>query len=303
MSIVIPFDLDNFASVMKEKISGVDLILEPQNIQSSLSKVAVDCMDILSADVYKAICDGTIVTDNTELQATLKDYLQRSMLHFSIYEHLIFLMVRIKNDGVTVQKSDRETTIYKYMQDGLDNKLISLGWFWMNRLIAELESNKANLPLWNDSDIAKDLTALPVGLIDFRRWVGVSDQYFLVVVRWLIQEVWTDNVLSRIKTPEKSDTISRAVCYEVMGRACRIIAFQQLPEPIRVNISNEMSKSNQDKEETSIRERVSEIFLSKANAYWLSMDVDLNKQAIAENPSVRPIYTTPRISEDESFAY
>lgn len=301
-AIITPFNKENFADEMKPKISGADLTLEYENIESSVCKVAEDCIEVLSEPLYEAICQDKGTTDE-KLQAKALDYLQRSMLHFCLYEHLIFLMARIKDDGVTVVKSDTETTVYKYLQDGLENKFITLGWFWMNKLLQLMDKNVNEFPLWKDSEPRKDLAGILITRDDFYRWVGVKDDYFVIVARWLIREAWTDCVTSRIKEPEKTDAIARAMCYEVMGRACSRLAFLQLPEPVRLDISNEMSKANKDKEESNVRKRVANSFTNQAAAYWTALEVQLKNDELKENPQSRPIYTPPRISENDPFIY
>lgn len=304
-AIITPFDkLDerSFSKLIKSQISGADLTLEFENIESSVCKVAEDCIEILTEELYEAICDGTASADK-KLQTKAIDYLQRSMLHFTLYEHLIFLIARIKDDGVTMVKGDKETTVFKYIQDGLDNKLITTGWFWMDKLLQLMEKHVEKFELWKESEPRKEMQRIPIGKKDFARYVGVRDDYFIVVCRWIIREAWTDCVLSRIKEPKKTDAIVKAMCYEVMSRACSLLAFVQLPEPIRKDISNEMSKPNQDKAESHIRKRVGESFKSKATTYWTALDGELKKQELKDNPRARPIYTPPRISEDDPFAY
>lgn len=297
----IPFDPENFDREMKPKISGVNVTLEYANIESSLAKVSVECVGILTQTLYDKICKDTASTDE-DLQATAKDYLQRAMLHFCFYEHLIFLITRIGNDGVTVKKNNDETTIFKYQQDNLENTLISTGWFWMNCLLKFLNENKDKFPDWKGNY----LTDLPVTLEDFNKWVGVSDEYFIIISQWIIREVWDDCVLSRQKEAKKDKFNSRALCYEVMGRACTRLAYMELPEPIRKDISNEMGKNHNAQADTYIREKVANIFLAKAAAYWTDWEVDLKKQDVKNNVKTQadePRFEAPRISENDSFCY
>lgn len=300
--IIAPFNPESFADEMKPKISGADLTLEYENIESSICKVAEDCTEILTEELYEAICLSKASPDKN-LQGKALDYLQRSVLHFCMNEHLIFLIARIKDDGVTVAKGENETTAYKYIQDGLENKFITLGWYWMNKLLQLMEKNVEKFPLWKDSEPRSDLAGIPVGRTDFYKWVGVKDDYFVIVARWLIREAWTDCVTSRIKNPEKTDAIARAMCYEVMGRACSRLAFLQLPEPVRLDISNEMTKANKDKEETNVRKRVANSFLSQASTYWTALEIQLKNDELEKNPATRPIYTSPKISENDPFVY
>lgn len=295
-------DSRTFADEMKPKFSGADLVLELENIESSVAKVSVDCHDILSETLFEKICEGTASTEE-KLQAKALDYLQRAVLHFCMYEHLIFLMARIKNDGVTVQKSEHETTIFKYLQDELDIKLVSLGWFWMNRLIKLLNDNKDKFPDWEPAQ--DELTDIDITLDDFNKWVGIRDEYFMVVAKSLIREVWMECVISRVAEPKKEDPMVRALCYDVLGRACTRFAYFILPEPIRKDLNNEMGKNHSAQADKTIREKIADIYLSKARSYWTGWDHSLEVAKQKDNPqeSARPIYTPPNISENDPFAY
>lgn len=275
----IPFTRNTFASEMKPKLSGVNVTLEFDNLESSLTKVGVEVSELIGTALYEKICEAKAAGDNAELNAVSKDYLQRAMLHFAVYQHTIFLIARIGNDGITVKKSDEAITIFKYQQDELTNKLISDGWFWMNRLIQLLKDNADKFSDWKDSDNAKEFNDLPVTVSDLNKWVGVNSHYFMLLAMWIIREVWTDCALSRSKSPEKTDILMRAVCYEVMARACLRLAYFALPEPIRIDINNEMGKNHAAQSETYIREKIAKHFQVKADAYWHAVDLEMSKQS------------------------
>jgi hypothetical protein len=303
---MVPFHRENFASEMKPFLSGNNLTLEYENIESSLAKVIVDISRLLGTVVHvltQKFHDDILSAH--ERQAV--EYLQRSVLHFTMYEHLIFLITRVGNDGVTVKKNDDETTIYKYQQDNLENKYISLGWFWCNQLIQYMNDNLDEFPGWRDSDGKKNLDELPISLSDFEKWVGVVDgQYFIITVAWIIREVWTDCVLSRSAEPQKNDAIARAVCYEVMGRACTRLAYSCLPEPIRKDIDNEMGKNHRAEADKVIREKISNIFLQKACVYWTDLDLLTKQQNIAASKATvgsHPVLGNRQIRESDSFFY
>lgn len=300
-AIITPFDNmdpDTFASEMKPKVSGAHLTLEYANIESSIAKVAIDCSDILGEALYEKICTK-VASSTDKLNNKALDFLQRSMLHFCLYEHLIFLITQIKDTGVTVTKSEKDTTVFKYLQDELDVKLVSLGWFWMNRLIKLLNENKNDFPDWNPDEDA--LSDIDISLSDFNKWVGIRDEYFMIIVKWLIREVWTDCVLSRVKNPVKNDEMMRAICYEVVGRACKQLAYYCLPEPIRKDINNEMGKNHAAQADKTIREKIADIYLNKAFSYWHGWDSILQKEEQKANPQARPFYDPPKISEDDAF--
>ena len=308
--IQVPFHPDSFAREMKPKISGSNLSLEYDNIESSLYKVAARIPDTLSQALYdrlvKAFLSGTEVS---EPDATAIDYLQRAMLHFTIYEHLIYIVLRIANDGITTKKTDTETTAYKYQTDELNDNLISTAWFWMNQLIQYLNKQADQFPEWDNSEQKKDLDNLPIDLSDLNKWVGVEmtgGEYFVMSASWIIREVWMDFVCSRFRNPVKTDAIARAVCYQVMGFACQRLAYSCLPSPVRKDIDNEMGKNHRAQADKDIREHVAGKFLEKAAIYWQGVDLVAKKQAIEERKKTAadsPVPGRNNIHEDDKFYF
>ena len=307
--IQIPFKRDGFASEMKPKISGANLSLEYDNIESSLMKVGADIARILPQALIERLVTTYMSPPVSEPDATAIDYLQRAMLHFAVFEHTIFLITRVGNDGITIKKNDDETTAYKYQVDELNNKLITTAWFWMNLLIQFLNEHLKDFPEWADSDQKKAFDELPVDLSDFNRWVGVAlsgGEYFMMCAGWIIREVWLDCVRSRLPEPTKTDAIARAVCYEVMGRATQRLAYSALPEPIRIDIDNEMGKNHRVQADKYIKEYVAGQFLQKAQIYWNAVDLEIKKAAIAEQKKTQfsqPVIGKTYVGEDDKFCF
>ena len=75
---------------MKPKISGANLSLEYENIESSLYKVSVSVVDIISQEAYDRIITNFEASTIVDIEKEAIDNLQRAMLHFAIYEHSIF---------------------------------------------------------------------------------------------------------------------------------------------------------------------------------------------------------------------
>lgn len=244
------------------------------------------------------------VQDENEMQTTVKaealDYLQRTILHFALYHHIIYLIANVDNDGVTVTKSDDKTTIYKYQQDQLEENLISDAWFWLNRLIKLLNDHPNEFPDWAGSDECKQMEDLPVSIADFERYVGVSDPTFLLYAGWLVREVYRECIQSRQKADASlSEVQKQAICYDVMARACRRLAFHALPSPIRIDINNEMGKNHAAQADTTIREKVAGIFAEKAAAYWKAVDTELE---IKKEEQTATYKSTRQVSERDKFA-
>lgn len=243
------------------------------------------------------------VQDANEMGTTVKaealDYLQRAILHFALYHHIIYLIANVDNDGVTITKSDDKTTIYKYQQDQLEENLISDAWFWLNRLIKLLNANPNTFQDWAGSDECKQMEDLPVSISDFERYVGVSDPTFLLYAGWIVREVYRECIKSRTVDASLSEVQKQAICYDVMARACRRLAFHALPSPIRIDINNEMGKNHAAQADTTIREKVAGVFAEKAAAYWKAVDAEL--QVKGEQSAVT--YKSARvIRERDKFA-
>lgn len=269
--IQLPFSRDNFSDEAKSRMSGINTTLEFDNIESGLLKAAHLIVDTIGEQTY-----SKIVKIYPESSTEALEFLQRSLLHWALNEQLIYLIVRIGNDGITTKKNNDETTIYKYQQDELANNLINTAWFWMGKLISVLNQYPEKFEEWSNSEQKKDLDRLPVSVHDFNRWLGINNLYFIIRVRWIIREVWMDNVEPRFgKQVEESlrDKITRAVVYSVMTLACKRLAYADLPESVRKDIDNEQSKTNKDKAETHIRESVSRQFEEQAVRYWKDLDL------------------------------
>lgn len=329
-----PFTSENFQEEMKPKLSMAFKALEYENIESSIEKVCAEMSDKLGSKTYEAICKkpdpepepeptpepepeevvedpqepaaeeatGDVQDGNemgTAVKAEALDYLQRAILHFALYHHIIYLIANVDNDGVTVTKSDDKTTIYKYQQDQLEENLISDAWFWLNRLIKLLNDNPNTFPDWAGSDECKQMEDLPVSISDFERYVGVSDPTFLLYAGWIVREVYRECIKSRTEGASLSEVQKQAICYDVMARACRRLAFHALPSPIRIDINNEMGKNHAAQADTTIREKVAGVFAEKAAAYWKAVDAELQ---VKEEQSAAVYKSARAISERDKFA-
>ena len=276
---------------MKPMLSMAHLSLEYENIESTITKVCYEMEDRFGSETFTQIT----------WDAAGKDLLQRSVLHFALYHHIIYTIANISNDGVTVTKSEDKTTIYKYQQDQLEEQLLQDAWFWLNRLIRYLNEHPDIFPAWTDSEERKALDALPITISDFERYVGVSDPAFLLFAGWIVREVIRDHILSRqTAETELTDLQRQAICYEVMARACHRLAFHALPSPIRIDINNEMGKNHAAQADSTIRQFVSKQFADKAIGYWQAVDAEWQRQASEQAAT----YTGSRpLTEHDKFVF
>ena len=122
--ILIPFERNTFGREMKPKISGNNLTLEFDNLQSTLSKVAVEFYDYLSQSLYEKIVRKE-ASEDAALNEQALDYLQRAMLHFTLYQHVIYLISkrwhygkkigRFNDDIQVPTRSARKQTDFRWM--------------------------------------------------------------------------------------------------------------------------------------------------------------------------------------------
>lgn len=292
-----PFNSETFQEKMKPLTSMAYRSLEYENVESSIVKVCAEMSDKLGSATYESICSDKAPST---VKAEALDYLQRAILHFTIYHHIIYLIANVSNDGVTVTKSDDKTTIYKYQQDQLEEQLVADAWFWLNRLIMYLNDHLKDFPEWASSTEHTQLSDLPVTVSDFERYTGVSDPTFLLYAGWIVREVYRECILScQAADASLSEVQKQALCYDVMARACRRLAFHALPAPIRIDINNEMGKNHAAQADTTVREKVAEIFAVKAKAYWESAEAEISKTAEGETA----VYgQARRLSENDKFA-
>lgn len=298
-----PFNHADFQEEMKPKLSMAFRALEYENIESSITKVCAELSDKLGTETYEAICASSTNNENeepSEVKADALDYLQRAILHFALYHHIIYLIANVDNDGVTVTKSEDKTTVYKYQQDQLEEHLIGDAWFWLNRLIKLLNDNPEEFPEWAESEQHDTLVGLPVNIGDFERFVGVSDMIFLLYAGWIVREVHRECILSRqAAAAPLSERQKQALCYDVMARACRRLAYHALPSPIRIDINNEMGKNHAAQADTAIREKIAGEFEQKAAAYWKSVDAEKQQEQAAQTAEYG---SSRRLSERDKFA-
>lgn len=309
---LVPFSQDSFQEDMKRMVSAVHLSLEYDNIESSIVKSCTELSEYIGEATYERICNDADGETGDKIPAAfdvqskevaierVRDYLKRAILHYSVYQHIIYTIANISNDGITVTKSDDKTTIYKYQQDQLEEKLIADYWFWLNRLISYLEAYSEHFPEWKESEERKVIFEHPITLNDMQRFVGVKDETFFMYSGWVIAEVVREEVESRnINTAELEDNVKCAICYDVMGRAAQRLAYHCLPAPIRRDINNEMGKNHAQQADTTIRETVANIFLKKAENMWKAIDVrlqTLQEEDTATYPDAR------KITENQKFA-
>ncbi len=295
--IKLPITSDEWEVDIKRYVSSVNHSLEYANVESSLVRAAVDMRYLLTNEVYDKICDNEI-SDEVEVSHSIKDMLIRSLLHITLYHHTIYLIANIGNEGITVYKGDDSTSIYKYQQDELEYRLVSDGWFWFNRLLFELAERDLYVPEQTSE----------LSLQDFTQYVGISDNHYYIAVRWIIKEVWEQEVQSRIcshkETAEDSVRIlallKRACCYEVVARSIERLSFFYLPDTLRKDLKNEHANKVTTPED--LKNKIVAVYHSQAEVYFASIDTELRStpEICSEHVAAQP-FQPSAITEKDSF--
>lgn len=267
--IKIPFNSLTFGADIKSNISAVNLGFEFENIESSLIKAAVEIRKVIGPSVY----DKILELKDDEEKKNLYECLQKAMLHLAFYNNLIFIAVKIDNDGITTKKNNNETTAYKYQTDELKFSLIETAWFWLSALIEYLDS--AEIDEWNTSDKKKAIKDLIINSEDLQMISGINSTYFFWKISPIIRRVIDKEIKFRIredllviidsdseklKLYKKSllDRVKEAIINTSLSIAVKSMSQYEIPGPLRANVDNEMTKSTPDDE--SFRTRLSNYF-------------------------------------------
>ena len=258
---IIPFIEETFSQTLKRLVSGVNMGLEYDNIQSALYASGIKISELIGKEKYNDIASG-ITEEDPEAGGAL-DILQRAMLHMSLHSHLIFLVTRIGNDGITIKEGDGEKTLYKYQADELKESLIKDYWLWLNQLI-ELVEMPSNLPDCISSS-------------DFKKFLGIDSSYFIAKITPIVNEEFEDNFKCRfsdafLTTEDNKANIARALVYRSLYLAILRLPYEDLPDTIRRDIRNEYTIKNPPSEK-EVRNSLSDIYNKKALRYLTSLDL------------------------------
>jgi len=149
-----PFSLAaNSSQELKQHISGINISLDTLNLKSGFDRAAIEAKDYVGAAMYQAICayyDASKVEEYTpdamlaEALTKLQDYVANRAL----YEHFIWLILTVNNNSVTVKKSDKETTAYKYLTDEAKDNLLQASHMYADELIIYLVENATLYTAW-----------------------------------------------------------------------------------------------------------------------------------------------------------
>ena len=295
---------------MKRAMSGLDLSLDLDNIQSSLSRVPNDLIEVIGLPVYNEMISHytTPKTENAAVWDTLVELCQKAMLPLALYKHFIWLQIRVSNNAITTYKGDSETTAYKYQTDEAKESLLDSWGDFVSLLVEHLNANKDVITQWPLTEqYAAQKNSVFTCYREFCRLVNIrpADAAFYIRVSDLVQDV-TDDELSTIievsnleKTDSKFRKAQKFVAYRAMSLATTQFDPTALPAPVRRSIINEMNgKSGQEFD--FAKQKLAAFFKQEAAAWLekLSQDILADDES-ASDSDVKTITTTTFSSTDK----
>lgn len=307
----LPFNPHTFSQEAKDIVSGVNLTFSYDNIKSRLTQVAVVMQKVLGKQTYDQIAEINPEIDDVTLQSAY-DCLKRAMLNFAFYHHLIFIAVRISNDGVTTKKNDDETTAFKYQTDELKISLVESAWFWMDQLYQILEENKEVFEAWQDSVQYKQLKSLIVTVDDFAYQFGIDSNYFFATCAPLIRRSIDEDITPRVVIEDlqvdeadadqvrtlKGDILSlikKAIVFRTLSLACKQYSFHELPAPLRKIADNEMHKGQPAEE--YVQKNVASMLANSADSALQKLEAKI--KLLKNKSTTSPIAPYPENILDE----
>ena len=316
--ITIPFQPETFSTESKELVSGVNLSYQYDNIKSRLTQTAVAMQKALGLKTYEKIVSFSTAVDPSNTEKLSLDFLKRAMLNFSYYHHLIFIAVRISNDGVTTKKANDETTAFKYQTDELKISLVESAWFWMDQLYELLNTNAEAFTDWQESDQKKQLKALLVEPADFAYTFGIDSFYFFVLCMPLIRKVIEEDITGRVKMSEIAiaDTdseaakaikteiyllIKKAIVYRTLSLACKLYSFYELPSPLRKSADNEIHKGQTT--EDYVKNSLAGMLSNNADSMLQKLEAKLQILKNKTTGTVGVPYSEKYLKESDKFFF
>lgn len=307
---LLPFSQNTWSAIIKDKISVVNATLEYKNLSGALSKTATQLQNYyIGVDTYQQLVIhwGSGVPNDTAEEKLLTqslDALQRSMLNFALADSLIYLIAHIGNDGITVRKTDDETTIYKYQQDQLKEQLLDDAHFWLSRLLELLASNKTVFPSYaQEVGLTQNFNKPEFDWLRpaFRLYMGIDDDSFFRYNQGLI----CDNVATLYARltgeelghiPQIPAAAQRAFVYSTVADVLESSPYANLPKVLRNEFQSELIK-NKDLSEQQIRMQKAEFWRRKAEPLWQVVEKSQVKNTI------RSIYNSPKPNKNSKHTF
>lgn len=215
-----------------------------QQLGPSVRAVSLDIMDLITAEVYIALCGAdskeSALHDGLEL-------LKSAVATGTLYKYAIF---------ATVKRNGSDSSLYKYQHEEIKQHHIDAYWKSMDRLLAWLDTHAFDVK-WNDAE-GREWTFLDTGIYQERQLLPVrsaeefdyyfgidKSSFFFSKILYLIRTVWQMKIQPMIrgsKNPEVLDLAKRSLCYQVMAKAVMQFDITELPRSIRYDFNHEYTK-------------------------------------------------------------
>ncbi len=312
--IKLPFTSLSFTTDIKKYISGVNVSFDFENIESFIIKAAAEIQKIIGTSIYNTILEYKDSQD--EVKKEILESLKRALLHLGFYHGNIFIAVKIGNDGITTKKNNDETTAFKYQTDELKYSLVETAWFWLSLVIENLD--KANIEAWNNSDIRKSIKNMIVSPDDMAYIAGINSTYFFwkisPIIRRIIDKEINNRISDNMLTPSESDSadikklkdslklrIKEAVIHKSIAISVKSLSQYEIPEPLRKNPDNELTKEVQNEE--SFRNRVSAFYDQLSGEDFTAIETIVKSINNLNNSLIRPLREEIKQSETDKFIF
>jgi hypothetical protein len=241
---------------LKKSLSGIDLKLDLENIQSSLDRVPNDLLEVIGPLVYADMMShfDTPKTDNVAVWDELVELCQKAMFPMAIYKHFIWLQLRVSNKGVTTFKGDNETTAYRYQTDEAKESLLDAWSDFVSQIIDHLNANIDVITNWpNATQYAAQNNSLFKDFREFSKIANIrpADAAFFLRISDMLIDIAGDEVesiLGPIADLDDSNSKFRKAQKYAAFRAMSLSAIQfdisAMPKPMRQVLLNEMNNKN-----------------------------------------------------------
>lgn len=208
-------------------MSGVDLNLDMENIQSSLNRVPNDLIEIIGLSVYNEMMAHfeTPKENNVDVWDDLVSLCQKAMFPLALYKHFIWLQIRVSNNGVTTVKNDNETTAYKYQTDEAKESLLDSWGDFVSQIIDHLNANENVITQWPlTSQYAAQSNSLFKDYREFCRVANIrpADAAYYIRVSDIVNDITADEVETLIDVSELEATDKK------LSKARKFVAFRTL---------------------------------------------------------------------------
>ncbi|MBI9052465.1 MAG: hypothetical protein JEY96_01525 [Bacteroidales bacterium] len=280
MTYEIPFK--DVATEIKPLMSGINVDFEFDNISSSIKKAKSDIIDVVGQDIWDLMINhynsDNYKVDDQQNETFIRldklvKYIQDPLVHFGMYRHFIWLIIRVGNSGVTVKKSNDETTAYKYLTDEAKNDLISTAWESINTLIEFLNKEATQYTEWTKGTIYtvgqivlnethyyqcnEEHTSSVDFTTDLAKWDALVPATAVIFYQWTESEQYKETknlIFNDYKDFQKSFGIDKSAYFFVKARHLILQVIEDDISPRLANIEslkkeiqhNNISTKNQE---------------------------------------------------------